>query len=684
MGRAERLGGRKNRVQPLTEGYTLTPAGGGATKIKHSFRIFDLAAWGLALLGWLSTAAAQEYAFTNFAGMPGVAGSADGTGSAARFDNPVGVAVDGTGNLYVVDVADSTIRKVTPAGAVTTLAGLARSRGSADGTGSVARFSFPQGVAVDSRGYVYVADTTNNTIRQVTPAGAVTTLAGLAGQPGSADGTGAAARFGNPTGIAVDGAGNVYVADTGNVTIRKVTPGGVVSTLAGLAGYFGTADGTGSAARFLRPWGVAVDSLGNVYVADTDNCTVRKITPAGAVTTLAGLAESPGSADGLGSGARFRYPEGVAVDTAGNVYVADTANFTVRLITPAGVVTTLGGLAGNYGSADGTGSVARFRFPAGVAVDGAGNLYVADSGNSHISKGVPVGVSGPPQILVQPQSQSVFSGTNAIISVAANGSPPLSYQWWLNSTNLTQLRFPAPPSSAGAMWGCAFLLVGCYEEGTFRCYLQFTLTRSLNFWWALAAVAAICAWPTVTGKGDGIWGVFVIALLGLAPCLWLYLKRAPGNGFWQAAWVTSTLFGLFHTGNGGENWVGVFHAAAIGFVFCVSVRVTGSAWWAIGCHAAAAWDWSETYFYGSTDSGLVASGHFLHHARRQCAVERRRSRPRRQRAGHDCDSAAAGLPGGGLRTQEGPQDGDFASPSSRRNRPRTTIAPARQRNCPVS
>ncbi len=161
----------------------------------------------------------------------------------------------------------------------------------------------------------------------------------------------------------------------------------------------------------------------------------------------------------------------------------------------------------------------------------------------------------------------------------------------------------------GALWGCAFLLVGCYEEGTFRCYLQFTLTRGLNFWWALAAVAAICAWPTLTGKGNGIWGVLVIALLGLAPCLWLHMNRAPGSGFWQAAWVTSTLFGLFHTGNGGENWVGIFQAAAIGFVFCVSVRVTGSAWWAIGAHAA--WDWSETYFYGATDSGLAASGHFL-------------------------------------------------------------------------
>jgi len=161
----------------------------------------------------------------------------------------------------------------------------------------------------------------------------------------------------------------------------------------------------------------------------------------------------------------------------------------------------------------------------------------------------------------------------------------------------------------GALWGCAFLLVGCAEEGLTRCFLLSTLTRGLNFWWALGTIAVPCALVAVLGKDNGIWGVLVIALLGLGPCFWLHVKRAPGSGFWQAAWVTSTLFGLAHTGNGGENWVGIFQAAAIGFVFCVSVRVTGSAWWAIGCHAA--WDWSETYFYGATDSGLVASGHFL-------------------------------------------------------------------------
>ena len=160
-----------------------------------------------------------------------------------------------------------------------------------------------------------------------------------------------------------------------------------------------------------------------------------------------------------------------------------------------------------------------------------------------------------------------------------------------------------------ALWGCAFLLVGCAEEGTFRCFLLSTLTHGLNFWWALGTIAVLCVPVAILGNGNGIWGAVAIALLGLGPCLWLHLKRAPGSGFWQAAWVTSTVFGLVHTGNGGEDWIGIFQAAAIGFVFCVSVRVTGSAWWAIGCHAA--WDWSETYFYGATDSGYVASGHFL-------------------------------------------------------------------------
>jgi membrane protease YdiL (CAAX protease family) len=161
----------------------------------------------------------------------------------------------------------------------------------------------------------------------------------------------------------------------------------------------------------------------------------------------------------------------------------------------------------------------------------------------------------------------------------------------------------------GAIWAAAFLTVGFVEEGIFRCYLLFTLTRGINLWWALGLVGVMVVDLLIRGRGNGIWGVYIMALLGLAPCLWLHLSKAESAGFWQAAWVTSTLFGFIHTGNGGENWIGIFGAAFIGLVFCVSVRVTGSAWWAIGCHAA--WDWAETYFYGAADSGNVATGHYL-------------------------------------------------------------------------
>jgi membrane protease YdiL (CAAX protease family) len=160
-----------------------------------------------------------------------------------------------------------------------------------------------------------------------------------------------------------------------------------------------------------------------------------------------------------------------------------------------------------------------------------------------------------------------------------------------------------------ALWGACFILVGFFEEGMFRGYLQFTLTRGINFWWALAIEACICAELLLRAKGNGVWGVYAIALLGLIPCLLLELQKIEGAGFWQAAWVTSTAFGFIHTGNNGENWIGIFAAAAIGFVFCVSIWVTGSAWWAIGCHAG--WDWAETYLYGTADSGLPAQGHYL-------------------------------------------------------------------------
>jgi len=161
-----------------------------------------------------------------------------------------------------------------------------------------------------------------------------------------------------------------------------------------------------------------------------------------------------------------------------------------------------------------------------------------------------------------------------------------------------------------ALWGVACLLIGCVEEGQFRCYLQFTLTRGINFWWALGILGLVCLKLLIFNRGtSACWGVFILAGLGLIPCALLHFKKAESSGFWQAGWVTTTWFGLAHTGNNGENWIGIFAAGAIGFVFVVSIRVTGSAWWAIGCHAA--WDWTETYFYGAIDSGNVATGHYL-------------------------------------------------------------------------
>ena len=321
------------------------------------------------------------------------AGSADGVGSAARFGAPHGETVDDSGNVYVADTGNNTIRKITPAGVVSTLAGTASTRGGyTNATGPAAQFNRPTGVTVDSAGNVYVADTGNQNIRKITPDGVVSTLASNV--------------FYEPYSVAVDSAGNVYVADTFNQAIRKITPAGMVSILAGNPSITdadgvpagGYADGTGSKARFSFPSGVTVDGAGNVYVADDGNEVIRKVTPAGVVTTLAGSPGKQGSADGTGRAAQFDGPSGVAVDNAGNVYVAERNNLVIRKVTSAGVVTTIGGLANHGGTVDGIGSSARFSHPESIAVDSAGTLYVADTIAARISTGTP----GLPQPMASP------------------------------------------------------------------------------------------------------------------------------------------------------------------------------------------------------------------------------------------------------------------------------------------
>jgi sugar lactone lactonase YvrE len=437
---------------------------------------------------------------TTLAGLAGTSGSADGTGSAARFYDPCDVAADSAGNVFVADTNNSTIRKITPAGAVTTLAGLAGTSGSSDGTGSAARFNSPAGLAVDGSDNVYVADTHNNTIRKISPTGVVTTVAGLAGSGGSSDGTGTA-RFNSPAGLTVDGSGNVYVADTHNNTIRKITPTGVVSTVAGLAGTGGSSNGTGSAALFSSPEGVTVDGSGNLYVADTGNHTIRKITPAGAVTTLAGLAGISGSSDGAGSMARFQYPAGLTVTSAGNLYVADTDNNTIRQISPAGLVATIAGLAGFSGSTDGVGSAARLFYPDGVAVDGSGNVYVADTDNHTIREGQ---VVSAPQILTQPQSETVTVGTNVTFSVTATGVPAPTYQWnnsgaaISGATASTLTLNNVQTGSAGTYTVVVTNLLGSVTSNP--------ATLTVN------AAAATTSTPSSGGGGGG----------GGAPSLWFY------------------------------------------------------------------------------------------------------------------------------------------------------------------
>lgn len=328
------------------------------------------------------------YSFANFAGQPNVPGTLDGTGSAAQFDIPHNVAVDASGNVYVSDTFNHTIRKITPGGVVTTIVGSPSNKGYVNGVGTAqaAQFNSPIGIGADTNGNLYLADNGNQTIRKITPAGVVTTIAGQVGIKGNLNANGTNATFNSPNSTAVDSKGNIFVADLVNRTIRKIATDGTVSLFAGTNGLQGTNNGVGTLARFQAPEGLAIDRSDNLYVADQGASTIRKIAPDGTVTTLAGLGKSSGTNDGVGNLARFASPEAVAVDASGNVYVSDTGNDTIRMITSGGAVTTLAGSSVSSGTADGTNGTARFSVPRGIAVDSATNIYVADSGNSTIRK----------------------------------------------------------------------------------------------------------------------------------------------------------------------------------------------------------------------------------------------------------------------------------------------------------
>lgn len=316
----------------------------------------------------------------------GTSGTADGKGTAASFDLPYGIALTKNGGLLIGDWSNNLLRKISPEADVTTFAGngvLA----SVDGNGLNASFKDLASFTVDATDTAFVADAQGHRIRKVTSTADVTTVAGN-GTNTTTDGNGTAATFNTPISVAVDAAGNLYVLEYGGGVVRKIDPALNVTTLAGSSPP-GFADGTGSAAKFGRGYNIAIDGSGNLYVADSSNHRIRKITPTGVVTTLAGTG-TPGATDGPGNSATFSDPRGVAVDADGNVYVADFGSSLLRRITPAGVVSTLAGQKGVTGGQDGIGAAATFNQPQGLTINAAGTLYVADTYGQLIRKVTPV------------------------------------------------------------------------------------------------------------------------------------------------------------------------------------------------------------------------------------------------------------------------------------------------------
>lgn len=310
-------------------------------------------------------------------------GYQDGTGTNAAFSRLTGLIKDNDGNIFVADRDNNRIRKVTPEGVVSTFAGSGSGGAIVNGTGTAAGFYAPYGITIDGTGNLYVGEYANQAVRKITPAAVVTTLAGNP-TAGNQNGTGSAASFNQPVGLATDASGNVFVADYINHLIRKITPAGVVTTFAG-SGTAALTDGTGTAASFNGPFALAFDAAGNLIVADYLNHAVRKITPAGVVTTIAGNGTA-GYVDATGAAARFNRPAGLAVDASGNIFICDAVNNRIRKITASGVVTTLAGNS-NSGSADGVGAAAEFNYPLGLCADFANySLYIADFGNSRIRK----------------------------------------------------------------------------------------------------------------------------------------------------------------------------------------------------------------------------------------------------------------------------------------------------------
>jgi streptogramin lyase len=328
----------------------------------------------------------SSYKLTTIAGKAGIPGNADGKGTNATLTGPAGITADSQGNLYVADQANNTIRKIDKNMSVTTIAGQAGIQGSSDGQGTNATFSGPAGITADTQGNLYVADQGNNTIRKIDKNLNVTTIAGQTGIQGNSDGQGINATFSTPYSITSDTQGNLYVADQGNNMIREIDKDLNVMTIAGQAGIQGSSDGQGTNATFSGPAGITIDSQGNLYVADLHNSTIRKIDSNNIVTTIAGQAGASGNNDGRGTNATFGFPAGITADSQGNLYVTDQYASTIRKIDTNNYVTTIAGKSLFRGSSDGLPTNTDWFIPTFITADKQGNLYIADQQNYTVRK----------------------------------------------------------------------------------------------------------------------------------------------------------------------------------------------------------------------------------------------------------------------------------------------------------
>jgi len=450
------------------------------------------------------------YMVSTFAGN-GTASSGDGIGVEAGFNYPMGVAVDSAGYVYAVDRQNNRICKISPAGKVVTLAGSGQI-GNTDGKGKNASFNLPYGIDLDVAGNAYVVDRYNNTIRKITPDGVVTTFAG-SGAIGSTDGVGTAASFNWPTGVALDNGGNLIIADTYNNKIRKITPAGLVTTIAG-NGSIGTTDGAALSASFNVPTGVEVDGSGNIWVADVNNNMIRKISTDGIVSTIAGNGERS-FADGTGRAAGFFFPYSLIMDPDGNFLVGDANNNRIRKVTKDGVVTTLAG-NGNEASVDGLPGASSFNYPADVAYDAAGNIYVADAENHKIRKIAPKCYTITPTL---PNGLTFDNLTGVINGKALKGSPSTVYNIVASnssgndSVNITLTIQDTPVLKTLPV--TSTLMSSAVGNGNFI-NLGFPYPTSYGVCWSKSGIPTIDSLKVDNGT-TAIGGLFTAKIVNLTP-----------------------------------------------------------------------------------------------------------------------------------------------------------------------